>query len=594
MKAGVKRFMLATALAALVGMVGVTPIFAQISFTDFTSTTGLTLNGNAAAAVNGQNMNVLRLTPNQTYQAGSAWFNTQQPVSAPFSTTFTFQLAGFNTGFPADGIAFLIQNSPSSPAPGALAALGPDGCSLGFGGNPNCQGPGTGISNSLAVELDTFQNEDDPNGNHVSIQSCLTAPNSTDSGACRIADNSNLLDGNGQTINLSDGNPHTVTVTYTPSTLSNCGPNQTSSCSSIDVILDGTDLFPNGGVLFDLTTIGLNSGAAWVGFTAATGGGDNNQDIQSWTFMPGSQSGTISTAAPTVLAFQGGTQNNAYDYNAQLTAGGVTSATGTVNPIVISQQACNKLVQKSFPFTQCFVYKNAGIVNGQSVDGSVLFELTCPGPPFFGECGNPQAQDFFAELGSDFTFTYAENLGFHLLASTIGPYPGWLKGTGPNVLSPCTAYPNNSPALFQSNQIDSFSYFGDPGGKTVGKSGGGASCWVATYATSGELPPGIKVTAPTFTTYTKSSTPLTASYTCSNPSTSQASTSPTGPYLAVASCTQSQTPNPNNLGQNPGCVAGSVCTGKFDVSVKGIHVFTVTAKDTGGNVNVNVVVYNVH
>ena len=28
---------------------------------------------------------------------GSAWYNTQQPVSGPFSTTFTFQLSGANT-----------------------------------------------------------------------------------------------------------------------------------------------------------------------------------------------------------------------------------------------------------------------------------------------------------------------------------------------------------------------------------------------------------------------------------------------------------------------------------------------------------------
>src|ERR1039458_2922350 len=72
---------------------------------------------------------VLRLTPNQAYWAGSAWYKTQQPVAGAFSTTFTFQLSGStNTGFgPADGIAVVIRSS-------ALTALGPNGCGIGSGG----------------------------------------------------------------------------------------------------------------------------------------------------------------------------------------------------------------------------------------------------------------------------------------------------------------------------------------------------------------------------------------------------------------------------------------------------------------------------
>jgi hypothetical protein len=169
---------------------------------------------------------------------------------------------------------------------------------------------------------------------------------------------------------------------------------------------------------------------------------------------------------------------------------------------------------------------------------------------------------------------------------------------GPDPLHPCTPFPNNSPGLFASNQITTFSVVGDPTGKTVGRSGGGGSCWVATYATFGELPPGIKVTAPTFTNYTQSTTPKTATYTCSNPPTSKLPVdgNPTGPYLTVASCTQSQTPKPNstNTCTGTGLTTGSIsCTGTFDVSTLGLHVFTVTSKDTGGNVNVNAVIYNV-
>ena len=40
------------------------------------------------------------------------------------------------------------------------------------------------------------------------------------------------------------------------------------------------------------------------------------------------------------------------------------------------QKTCNKLVQKKFPLTQCFVFQNA---DGKGDSRSVLFELTCPG-----------------------------------------------------------------------------------------------------------------------------------------------------------------------------------------------------------------------
>jgi uncharacterized repeat protein (TIGR01451 family) len=275
----------------------------------------------AQAAPSGVNQ-VLRLTPNSEFLAGSAWFNNQQPVAAAFSTTFTFQLSD-TIGAPGDGIAFVIQNS-------SLTALDPDtggtdGCSLGYGDDPantGCTSTTGGIPSSLAIEFDTFQNTDDPNANHVAIQSCGTAANSSDNlvngvlgapGPCNLA--INPLTGvtnpiTGLPINMADGSVHTVTITYTPSTLTTCGPvpsgpqapggtqpGTSGDCSSIDVILDGADLFP-GGVLVDLSTL-LNlpntNNLAWVGFTGATGGADEDNDILSWTFAPTQQGTPIST-----------------------------------------------------------------------------------------------------------------------------------------------------------------------------------------------------------------------------------------------------------------------------------------------------------
>jgi hypothetical protein len=238
---------------------------------------------------------VLRLTTNGTFTSGSAWFNLAQPVAGTFSTTFTFQLSNSST-FVADGFAFVIQNVPTNPLNALDADNGADGCSLGFGDAPTnhvCTSASGGITNSLAVGFDTYQNSDvdDPNGNHVEIQSCGLNANSVEAsplaGSCQLANSTlaNLLDPRGNPLTLADGYVHTVTIKFTPS-----GACASSACPGIlDVVLDNNDLFPAvgeapEGVPFDMASIGLTNGTAYVGFTGATGGGDDDQDILSWTF----------------------------------------------------------------------------------------------------------------------------------------------------------------------------------------------------------------------------------------------------------------------------------------------------------------------
>jgi hypothetical protein len=573
MKVRITRLIMVAAIAALVVMGAVTPVLAQSpNFPNFSSvTTNLTFNGNAA-----QIGTVLRLTPAAQYQDGSAWFNTAQPVAGAFSTTFTFQLSGStNTGFgPADGIAFVIQNS-------ALTALGPNGCGIGFGGSAYCT-PGSGIPNSLAVEFNTFNNGPgvDPSSNDVTIQNCTpagspTGANSVDQ-SCSIAFND--LTKLAPPINMADGNVHTVTINYS-------GPTTTL----LDVILDGIDLFPktvanpSGGVLFNMATIGLASGNAWVGFTAATGGGDDNQDILSWTFTPGAQSATLTVGVTSTLSFPNASGVTAYDYTALLTQPYPTPVI-QVQPILMTQAACDALVQKNFWPARCFVYENA---ENTGLDASVMFALTCPDSPG-GTCGSAAEENFFATLGTDFQFLQSENPFFIYpgIDLILNPFPGFLKGVGPNPLFPCT--PPASGPLFQSNQVSSFII---DGGRTIGNSGGGASCWVATYDTPGEKPPGIKITSPTpFATYSKGSV-VPATYACNNPSTSQPTSNPTGPYLTAASCKQnSGTPASCTFTPPPG--GGQSCTGgTVDTSSKGLHAFVVTAIDSGQNQNLQIVPY---
>lgn len=606
MMVGISRFVVVAAIAALAMVGGSTAAWAACpdaspNFTpDFTSGPNcLALNPTQGTtpqfvATGEPSHTLLRLTTDTQSQVGSAWFNTQQPVAGGFSTTFRFQFTRGGEHTPADGIAFVIQNS-------SVTALGQGGGSIGYadGGLPCNNGltppPCGGIPNSLAVEFDTFNNASatgDPNANHISVQSCGTQPNSPAHGPndlnfplCQIGTVAT------PSITLSDGAVHTVVISYAP-------PACTGECSGVlTVILDGSNVLTTS-VTLENELVLSEGGTAWVGFTSATGAAFENHDILSWTFSPQAQSATITAGGPAaVLKFQGGPANNAYDYNAQLLVhdGGLTSATVQVQPILIDEESCEQLVDanKAFGHAQCFVFQNA---DGKGTASAVLYELTCPGLNAEGSCDQDSAsKKFFADLGTDFVFQKSDNEGFQLLNSTFGPYAGWLKGNGGVPGHPCAPNPDGVTPLFQSNQISSFSVTGDPTGITKGGARPGGSCWVATYATGGEAPPGIKITSPTFfTTYKQSlTTQGSAVYACSNPKTSKdPNNSPVGPYLTVASCTQSQAPNLHNSSSCSANVGGVItCNGTFDVSVKGLHVFQVTAKDSGGNVNVNFVVY---
>jgi hypothetical protein len=120
---------------------------ATVNYPDFSDTTGLTLNGDAAQAGD-----VLRVAPATDSQAGSAF--TDAKVVDPalsFTTTFRFRLHGGS--FEADGMAFVLQ-------PNAPTELGDFGGGLGYGR----------ITPSIAVEFDTFDNgSGDPGDNHVAL-----------------------------------------------------------------------------------------------------------------------------------------------------------------------------------------------------------------------------------------------------------------------------------------------------------------------------------------------------------------------------------------------------------------------------------------
>ena len=227
---------------------------AQIHFDDFTSSGGLSLVGDAR--VSGK---ALRITRARAEKSGAFWFRDQQSVRSGFDTTFQFQLTRQNLFSPwrgTDGFAFVVQNSGPE-------ALGGMGSALGFGVGDSTW-PHAGIPWAVAVFFDTYRNrvEGDPSSNYIGIR-VDGSPSETRWPPGRLADSPNL------SVRLKDGKVHTARILFQPPILS--------------VYLDGS-VTPVVETVVDLSVATDREGDAWVGFTAATGGGWQNHDILSWSF----------------------------------------------------------------------------------------------------------------------------------------------------------------------------------------------------------------------------------------------------------------------------------------------------------------------
>jgi glucose/arabinose dehydrogenase len=234
---------------------------ADFNFANFTSTAGLSLTGAAAGAGA-----VLRLTPSSGNQSGAAWNLTKQSVANGFETTFQFQLESANG---ADGFAFVVQNTSAT-------ALGGAGCELGY----------HGLANSLAVEFDTYSNGscsvanvNDPANLHISVHTLGIGANSVAESASIAATSA--------VPNFTDGAPHTARIRYAGGVLSVFVDNLAQPVLSAPLAL--------------ASTLSLDQGRAWVGFTAATGGLAERHDVLDWDFDETvTSSGNVPPATPTI------------------------------------------------------------------------------------------------------------------------------------------------------------------------------------------------------------------------------------------------------------------------------------------------------
>ncbi len=210
---------------------------------DFSTIEGLALVGDASHIAK-----KLRLAPAESSQVGGAWYVLdKQQVEDGFLTVFRFRMTETGGIGAADGLAFVVQNDSES-------ALGGTGSAMGFAPIPN----------SIAVAFDTFFNrgEGDPNDNHIAVHTRGTDTNSQDH-EYSLGETTDIPD-------FSDGNIHDVKIKY--------------SHGLLRVYLDDF-MKPVLTVSVDLAaTLDLDSGRAWVGFTASTGGVSANHDILRWSF----------------------------------------------------------------------------------------------------------------------------------------------------------------------------------------------------------------------------------------------------------------------------------------------------------------------
>ncbi|NJK52839.1 MAG: DUF4347 domain-containing protein [Leptolyngbyaceae cyanobacterium SU_3_3] len=220
-------------------------ILPTLNLSDFSDTSSLKLNGNAS-----QVGGVLRLTPAQTMQAGSAFFNTPFDINGntSFQTRFRFRLGEGNGVNGADGFTFILQNSAAG-----VNALGGTGGSLGYGIDlsPNS----TAIGRSLAIEFDTYRNPNDLNGNHVAV---LQNGNAAQIYAIGMP-----------SFDLNSGNAINAWIDYD------------AAIDQLKVFLSETAIKPNVAILsYTVDLSAIVGDRAFVGFSAGTGGAVNNQDIE--------------------------------------------------------------------------------------------------------------------------------------------------------------------------------------------------------------------------------------------------------------------------------------------------------------------------
>ena len=236
----------------------------SITYNNFASTAGLAVNGNAAAVTDASGRSVLRLTPATGGKAGSAFTSSTITLGAidSFSAAFAFNInQPGGSGGGADGLVFVVQTLSSN--------VGSSGQGIGY----------SGITNSVGVKFDTYQNTGDLSSNFVGVV---------------LGGNIAAVASAASPYNLKGSTDLYAFVDYN------------GSLKDLQVRLSSTPYRP-ATALIDYTVdlvAQLNSPNAYVGFTSGTGGGYANHDILNMQFLD-SYNPVVSIPEPASIALFG-------------------------------------------------------------------------------------------------------------------------------------------------------------------------------------------------------------------------------------------------------------------------------------------------
>src|SRR5579863_4309870 len=310
-------------------------------YCDFSITTGLQINDSAAAVNNGTQY-VMRVAPANNFEFGSVFYTTPVSLLGGFQSNFTFQFTPVPETTPADGISFIIM------APGGSSLLGMGDKAVGFysggigyGEDDGGADSSFGISNSLAIEIDTHQDPWDPATPHIAAMSCLTGNNSSHHGVnCATGSMTNptiAISANPLPSNVMDGGTHNLAINYTT-----FNPACTSSCNNMTVTLDGNVVLS---FAFDLNSIGLDANDdALVGLTGSTGESIfEDNDVLNWQFSETIQE-PVSQTTPTTFNFSTPTTtlDHTVDFSTANNAGDLVYPLN--DPTTIQIQSTNVIV----------------------------------------------------------------------------------------------------------------------------------------------------------------------------------------------------------------------------------------------------------
>ncbi|MFT6411155.1 MAG: hypothetical protein ACJA15_001983, partial [Flavobacteriales bacterium] len=183
------------------------------------------------------------LTPAINTQTGAVWYDQQLDLLEPFDLELSMNLGNQDVNG-ADGICFVLQTVGTN-------AIGQSGGGIGF----------LGFAPAFAVEFDTWQNGEyaDPAFDHIAMISNGDVSHISENAITTPVQASALSQ------NIEDGIDHIVRLVWEPETLGfsvffDCDLRVTTEIDLVAEIFDGQ------------TTV-------WWGFTAGTGGANNNQSV---------------------------------------------------------------------------------------------------------------------------------------------------------------------------------------------------------------------------------------------------------------------------------------------------------------------------